>query len=47
MKEITYVRLDPVVKRAAERAAKADQRSLSAFIAKIVADWAKAQRIGK
>jgi hypothetical protein len=42
MKEITYVRLDPDVKRVAEQAAKADRRSLSAFIAKLVAEWADA-----
>ena len=47
MKEITYVRLDPDVKRTAERAAKADQRSLSAFIAKLVAEWAKAYQPAK
>jgi predicted HicB family RNase H-like nuclease len=45
MKEITYVRLDPDVKRVAEQAAKADRRSLSAFIAKLVAEWADANRM--
>ena len=44
MKEITYIRLDPGVKRAAEQAAKADQRQPVRYIAKLVADWAKAQR---
>lgn len=33
------VRLDPQVKAALERAAADDQRSLSSFIAKIVADY--------
>jgi uncharacterized protein (DUF1778 family) len=42
-KEPTMIRLEPDVRRLIERAAKADQRSLSAFIRKIVTDWAKAQ----
>ena len=46
MKEITYVRLDPDVKRVAEQAAKADRRSLSAFIAKLVAEWADTHSVG-
>jgi len=35
------VRLDPDVKAALERAAQADDRSLSALIAKIVAEWVR------
>jgi hypothetical protein len=38
-KEATYIRLDPAIKRAAERAATADQRSLSSFIAKLITEW--------
>jgi hypothetical protein len=33
------VRLDPEVKEALEQEAKADRRSLSAFISKIVSEW--------
>lgn len=39
MKEVTYIRLDPAIKRAAEQAATADQRSLSSFIAKLITEW--------
>ena len=47
MKEVTYIRLDPAMKRIAEQAAAADQRSLSSFIAKLVAEWAKAAKPAK
>lgn len=43
-KEVTFVRLEPSVKRALERVAKSDERSLSSLISKIVADWMKAQK---
>jgi predicted transcriptional regulator len=33
------VRFDPAVKLALERAAKADQRSVSSLVSKIVAAW--------
>jgi predicted transcriptional regulator len=33
------VRFDPAVKLALERAAKADQRSVSSLVSKIVATW--------
>jgi hypothetical protein len=35
------VRLDPAVKAALEKAAEADDRPLSALIAKIVAEWVR------
>ncbi len=35
------VRLDPSVKAALERAAKADQRPLASLIAKIVTEWTR------
>lgn len=41
-KEVTYIRLEPEIKQALERTAKADGRSLSALIAKIAGDWVKA-----
>ena len=36
------VRIQPEVKDALERAAEADQRSLSSLLAKMATDWAKA-----
>jgi predicted HicB family RNase H-like nuclease len=47
MKEITYVRLEPEVKRIVEQAAKADQRSLSAFINKLISEWASRYQAAK
>jgi len=35
------IRVEPEVRDAIERAAKADQRSLSSMVAKVLADWAK------
>lgn len=39
------VRLPPEVKVALERAAKADTRSLSSLIEKILTDWLKAKSL--
>ena len=44
MKEATFVRLDPAVKRDVARIAEADGRTLSALISKIVSDWLAAQK---
>jgi predicted transcriptional regulator len=38
----TSVRFDPAVKAAIDKAAKADTRSTSSLIQKIIADWLKA-----
>ena len=46
-KSLIAVRLDAALKRTLESAAKDDQRSLSAFIAILLADWAKALRPAK
>lgn len=43
-KEVTYVRLEPGMKRALERVAKGEERSLSSLVSKIVADWMRAQK---
>ncbi|MEK4034269.1 hypothetical protein WOC76_12605 [Methylocystis sp. IM3] len=38
---ITTMRFDPTLKAALEKAAKADQRSLSSLVMKVLSDWAK------
>jgi hypothetical protein len=38
----TSVRFDPAVKAAIDKAAKADARSTSSLIQKVMADWLKA-----
>ena len=47
MKEATFIRLDPEIKRALVRLAEIDGRSLSALIAKIASDWVKAHQPAK
>jgi predicted transcriptional regulator len=47
MKEATFIRLEPSLKRAVERAAAADGRTMSAMIAKIISDWVAARKAGK
>jgi predicted transcriptional regulator len=37
------VRLDPAMRAALDKAAKADNRTLSSMVTKIIADWLKAQ----
>jgi len=46
-KEATFIRMEPAIKRALERAAAADHRSLSSQIVKILADWLEAQKPAK
>ncbi len=46
-KEATFIRLEPELKRALERLAEADRRSLSSLISKIVSDWLDAQKPAK
>lgn len=41
MKEVTFIRLEPVLKQKLVERAEVDGRSLSSLIAKIVADWLK------
>ena len=40
-KEVTFVRLEPAVKRALEQVAKSDARSLSSLIGKILSEWSQ------
>ena len=46
-KALIAIRLDAALKRTLESAAKDDQRSLSAFIAILLAEWAKALQPAK
>lgn len=39
LKEVTFVRIDPEIKRALENAAQADGRTLSGLISKICTEW--------
>ena len=46
-KALIAIRLDATLKRTLERAAKDDQRSLSAFLAILLAEWAKGLQAAK
>jgi hypothetical protein len=45
--EQTGLRLEPSLKRALERAAKEDARSLNSLIRKVLADWLKSHQPAK
>ena len=42
-KPLMCVRIDPALKAELERAARADQRSLSSLVAKVLRDWVQAK----